>query len=209
MAEDLSGIDFSDVTLESVENDTLEDTPPPTRTRKERADKGVKRGPRADGSPTSTPRRSSHAKLINELTQPIAQVAMGLAFTSPTAAKVLIERGESTAKSLVAIAEKHPRMLAALQRVSQIGPATDLAQTFLMLIIALQMDLGRIPVEHPLANATGVAHLYMQTHIVEENADGSVSFPVFSPPPGFGTPSVTDPSHPRYSFTAKQGAGTI
>lgn len=212
MADEFPGIDFSDATFEQDGNEKSGDTTTteaPTRTRKPRSDKGVPRGSR---SGTTAPRRSTGtAKLAQDLADPIAKLAMGIAFQSPTAAAVLITRGDETAKALVAIAEKHPRMLAALQRVSQVGPASDLVQTGVMLVIALQLDMGRLQPSHPLASLTGVTALFEQTHAVEVQEDGSGQFAMFTPPPGFGDgpPGPDNPGHPFYSFRAGSGAQSL
>lgn len=212
MAEDgFPGINFADATFEADGEEKTGDTPStdaPAKTRRRRSDAGVPRGSR---STTAAPRKPASSKLAADIADPIAKLAMGLAFQSPTAAAVLITRGDETAKALVAIAEKHPRMLAALQRVSQVGPATDLVQTGVMLLIAVQMDMGRIPPDHPLASLTGVSQLFLQTHSVEPQEDGTNVFPVFTPPPGFGDgpPGPNNPGHPRYSFTAGRGAGSM
>jgi hypothetical protein len=134
-----------------------------------------------------------------------------MAMVSPTMSAVLVTRGENTAKAMVSIAEKHPKMLAALQRASQIGPATDLAQTVLMMLIGLQMDLGRIPPTHPLAALTGVAALYDELHpSTPDMGMPGGPYSVFEAPPGFGsTPNATDPTHPLFSFTAGVGASHL
>ncbi len=213
MADSFPGIDFSDATFETDGEEKSGDTTtadPPKRTRRQRSDAGVPRGPR-NGSGTTATRKTSTNKLAAELVDPIAKIAMGMAFTSPTAASVLITRGENTATALVAIAEKHPRMLAALQKASQIGPASDLVQTAVMLIIAVQVDLGRIDPQHPLAGVTGVTDLYAQSHPVEVQEDGTGAFGMFQPPPGFGDgpPGPNNPGHPFYSFQAGVGAGSL
>lgn len=210
MADDIPGVDFNSATFEPADEGLPDDAPERTRTRKKRSDAGVPRGSRS-GTTTRRPSASSNAKLIEELTDPIAKLAVALAFQSPTAAGVLVSRGEATAKALVTIAETRPRMLAALKRVSQVGPASELAQTGVMLFIAIQMDIGRIPPEHPLAIATGVASLYAQTHPVETLEDNTGIFGNFTPPPGFvdRPAGPTDPGHPLYSFTAGPGANSL
>lgn len=147
---------------------------------------------------------SKNAKLAEQLCDPIAKLATGLAFTMPTAAAVLIARGERTADALVAIAADHPRMLAALNKVAKVGPASDIAETLVMLFIAVNLDLGKLPPEHPIAVVTGVGKLYEQTH--PKTAEQTFNIPPppdapFKEPPGRVFP-LSDPRHPMYSFRA-------
>lgn len=181
---------------------TFEDAVPPpddapTRTRKPRADKGQPRGPRGG------PRASTRGKLATDLLDPLAKLAQGLAFVAPTVSAVIISRGEKVTTALVEIAKDHPKMMAALQRASQIGPASDLVEFGFMLFIAGAMDFGRIPPNHPLGMITGVTHLYHQTHQMPDTqptsgeSNDATSF-VVTPPP----PLMNDPRHPVYSFQA-------
>lgn len=181
---------------------TFEDAVPPpddapTRTRKPRADKGQPRGPRGG------PRASTRGKLATDLLDPLAKLAQGLAFVAPTVSAVIISRGEKVTTALVEIAKDHPKMMAALQRASQIGPASDLVEFGFMLFIAGAMDFGRIPPNHPLGMITGVTHLYHQTHQMpdtqstSDESNNGAGF-VMTPPP----PLMNDPRHPVYSFQA-------
>lgn len=180
---------------------TFEDAVPPpddapTRTRKPRADKGQPRGPRGG------PRASTRGKLATDLLDPLAKLAQGLAFVAPTVSAVIISRGEKVTTALVEIAKDHPKMMAALQRASQIGPASDLVEFGFMLFIAGAMDFGRIPPNHPLGMITGVTHYYHQTHPADSTpvpgGDSSEQGFITTPPP----PLMNDPRHPIYSFQA-------
>src|SRR5438093_51010 len=126
MAEEFPGLDLSSATFESVgdEKDTTEtvDDAPKPRTRRQRSDAGISRGSRAKGTTT---RRASTATVQKNIEDLFAKVAIAAAFTSPTAAAVLMERGEATSAALIAIAQNHPRMMAALSKASQVGPASD------------------------------------------------------------------------------------
>lgn len=168
-----------DIDIGAVELEQASDAP---KTRKPRADKGQARGPR----------RSSQ-KLANDLLNPWAKLAKTLMWGAPTVAAVMMDGGERTVDAIVSIASEHPRMLAALQKVSKIGPATDLADMALSIVVAAFLDFGRIPPEHPLATLSGVASLYYQVRQpVEEDTppepgNGYVMSvpPGFTPPPGF------------------------
>lgn len=179
---------------------TFEDAVPPpddapTRTRKPRADKGQPRGPRGG------PRASTRGKLATDLLDPLAKLAQGLAFIAPTVSAVIVSRGEKVTTALVEIAKDHPKMLAALQRASQIGPASDLVEFGFMVVIAGAMDFGRIPPNHPLGMITGVSHFYHMTHQTPDTPDESSNAGngfVVTPPP----PLMNDPRHPIFSFQA-------
>lgn len=139
-------------------NDAPEDEAP-TRTRKPRSDKGK---PRSTGGRPS--RASSLKKLADDLLEPWAMLAAGASMTMPTLAGVMISRGERTADAIVKIAEKHPRMLKALQKGAEMSAFSELAQTGLQMVIAAGMDFGRIPPDSPMGMMTGVSDIYAQTH---------------------------------------------
>lgn len=139
------------------------------------------------GQPPAPKKASKNDKLAEKLCDPIAKLAIPLSFTLPTVAAVLVTRGEATAVAIVALAADHPRMLAALEKVSKVGPATDLAETGIMLVIAASLDLGKLPREHPLAMLTGVGGLYDQTHPKPPTDNGQVFHAPF-PSPGVPQP---------------------
>ena len=142
-----------------------------------------KAGSTAATAPSSKAGKSRES-LTAKLCDPITKLATAVMFAAPTVACVLIERGESTARALVAIAEDHPRMLAALENVSKVGPITDLAETALCLLIAASLDTGRMPPEHPLAVVTGNSARYMKMH-PEKLTEQPAPFPPFPfPVPG-------------------------
>lgn len=180
-------------------------TPQLTETGRIKRKYGKRDGSTSKGTNTRAP---ANSRLAQELLDPLAKIAMALSFTAPTASAVLIERGEKTATALVGIAAGHPKMLAALQRATKVGPAADLVETAIMMAIAVSLDMGRIPPEHPLAGLTGVGALYQAVH--PEAAAAAPQMSDLGPPP-FASPSpdITDPHHPMYSFTAGNGAGSV
>lgn len=192
-----------------VDDDDSEPSDAPTKTRKPRSDAGVKRGPRGGGTVKVT-----NTKLATQLADPLAKVAMGIGFTMPTVAAVLVARGEATAQALVDVAAGHPKMLKALGRVSKVGPGTELVQTGIMIVVAAQIDVGRIPPDHPLAIPTGVNDLWAKMH--PQAAQQVTEMPNVNlvPPPGYGrTPAQgltpNDPRHPMYGFAAGVGAASV
>jgi hypothetical protein len=145
------------------------------RTRQPRSDKGVPR----------TPRAASNKALIEDLLVPYAIIAEGLSLVAPTAAAVLVDRGEKTVAALVKIGARHPAMLNAMRKASVLGPGSELATTVFYAIIAGALDIGRIPPEHPLSVNTGVGQLYMEMHPerFEPSTNGGQSMP-WPPPQG-------------------------
>lgn len=146
----------------------------PKRTRKPRSDKGQPRGTRAGGRPT---RASTSKRIADDLLQPWAVIAAGCSMTAPTVAGVMIERGEKTVDSIVKIAEKHPRMMKALQKASEVGAFAELFQTGLQMVIAAGMDFGRIPADSPIGVLTGVSDIFAATHppMPEQRPNGDMS----------------------------------
>ena len=150
--------------LPDFENATFEDNEEsPTRTRKPRSDKGKPRGPRGSGG-SRGPRAGTQKKIVDDLLVPYATLSAGLALTAPTAAGVLMARGEKTVEAVVSLAAGNPRMLAALQKAAKVGPATEILQTLLMVGVAGAMDFGRIPPDNPLAAVMGISEIYAQRH---------------------------------------------
>lgn len=214
MVEEFPGLDLDNATFEADggEKTTAEkpdDAPRRTRMRRERSDKGISRGART-GTATRSTKATTAAQLTKNMEDLFAKIAIVLSVQSPTAALVMVERGSANAQACVSIAQNHPRMMAALTRVSQIGPASDLIQSALMLGIALRLDSGAMSHENPLAKVTGVGAYWERIHMSESNSDDG-PFTQFSPPPGFGAASspITDPGNPLYSFAAGMGAGGL
>lgn len=141
---------FEGVDLDNVDYHT-QDTPQRT-TRKPRSDKGQ---PRTRG-------RVSNKQIAEDLLVPVAFIAQGLAVITPTGSAVLLKRSESMTQSLVSLAS--PKMLAALKKASKIGPGVDLGRGIVEFFIAMMLDLGRIPPEHPLAMVTHVTDIYLELH---------------------------------------------
>lgn len=181
-----------------------DDSDEPTRTRKQRSDKGKPRG--TGGRRTSA---SVHKQIADDLLVPYATFAAGFSMMAPTMAGVMMTRGEKTVDAVVKLAAKNPRMLAALKKASVVGPAFEIAETVLMMAVAGAMDFGRIPADHPLGMMTGVTNVYREMHPdfqmsgpdASHNAPGMADIPnsmPYVPPPSNGMsftgPPVTDPS---------------
>lgn len=170
----------------------------PQRTRRRRSDAGVKRGTTAA---TTRGRKPNTRKVVDNLLEPWALLAKSMAPKAPTGSAVMLHRGEVTCQALVDIAAKHPRMMKALESIGTIGPAAVLIQTSVEVFLAVQMDFGRIPVDHPMAYGLGLSQLYHQVHPVEPYPAYEEDTPTQTQPPAGFIPA-SDPRHPMYSWTA-------
>lgn len=147
------------------------------RQRKRRSDAGQ---PRSRATRTTAP--ISQTKLIEELLVPWASAAGLVAPACPTVATVMAAEGEETIKAFVTLAAQYPKFYAGLQKAAQIGPAAKVAQTFMMILVALMLDTRRISPDHPVAGVTGLAALTRSTH--PEWYDGAPPGPpLFHMPP--------------------------
>jgi len=148
---------------------------------------------------------------------PMAKLGAALSFSFPTAGAVIVARAEVTSKALVEFAQGHPRMLAALTRISKVGPATEVVHTIAMCMIAAQMDIGKLDPAHPMGQLTGVSSIHFEMRenmrkAQEQSQPDPGGFGDFNitPPPGWDEPvTVADPRHPMFSFTAGPGAGLL
>jgi hypothetical protein len=159
---DQDEIEFPSLAQASFEPNTPDGEEAP-KTRKRRSDAGQPRGPRGSTGPRA-PRTASTAKLETELLLPIATLAKALSFSLPTVAAVLVARGEATSKALVQYAQGHPKMLAALQSVSKVGPAGEIIETLAMILIAGSLDMQRMHPMHPIAQITGISAIFAEMH---------------------------------------------
>jgi hypothetical protein len=146
-------LDQSDVDeFPPFDPDSIEETPePPKRTRK----------PRDPNAPPRT-RVTANKKLAQELLKPTAMLAQAVGHMLPTVGAVIIARGEVTTNALVAFSETHPKMRKALQSISSVAPGADLVQTLAMIIIAVNIDIGRLDGDSPIATLTGVGAIHEQ-----------------------------------------------
>lgn len=185
---DLSAAELTDLPEGPTDGNPTKDGP--VRTRKERSDKGKPRGPRGSGTGGRPSGAAKSRALADDLLVPYAMMAAGLSMTAPTVAATLIKRGEKTVDALVKIAEKYPRMMKALQAGAKMGPAVELAETGVQVLIAAAVDFGRMPPEHPFAWNLGVTETYAETHPgwspnipPQPEPPNGAPFPFPTPPP--------------------------
>lgn len=159
---------FPDIDLSSA---SLEDTDTP-RTRKPRSDAGKPRG-----------RAASTKSLQEDLLVPWAMLASSVAMVAPTASAVLLKQGEQTVNAIIGIAKDHPKMMAALKKAGKMGPGVHIANTVLCTGIAVALDFGRIPPEHPLAVNLGVSDVYNEVRREPTEEELRQMQLQFGPPP--------------------------
>lgn len=146
--------------MSDVDFDALEQEFSSAETVEGEEDKSTKRTTRR----TYVPRKATKRKVAENLLTPWAQLAKGIAFMAPTVSAVLLSRGEKTVDALVDIASEHPRMMAALTKAAQVAPTVELIETGAQVVVALALDTGRMPSDHPVAVLTGVSELYDRVH---------------------------------------------
>lgn len=168
----------------------------------------------ADPNKPRAPRVTSTAKLAQELADPMAKLGHAVAFTLPTVGAVIVARGEVTTNALVKFAAGHPRMLAALKRVSSVGPASEIVETLAMCLIAAQLDIGKLDPAHPIARITGVSDIYAEIHgLLQQEAaqqDGGFGGFNIAPPPQYPGDGYNEDGtwQAPPSFSAGRGAAT-
>lgn len=175
VADELANLEVS-FTRGEPDVDPKDQEGPKGTARKRRSDAGQKRAPRQSGTVTQ-------AKLVEELLIPWASAAGLIAPAAPTVATVMAAEGEETIRAFVGIASQYPKFYAGLQRAAQIGPAAKVAQTFMMIMVALMLDTRRISPDHPVAGVTGLAALTRQTHPEWYDGQPSPGQPLFHMPP--------------------------
>lgn len=158
-------MDDVDVEFPPFEAAELDDVPaePEKKTRRRRSDAGQARGTRA-GTGSRAPRATTTKKLEEDLLVPIAMFSRGIAMALPTTGAVLLARGEQTSRAIVKFASSRPKMLEALKRGSEIGPTVEIVETLVMVVIAANLDLGRMDPANPIAQLTGVSGIYAEMH---------------------------------------------
>lgn len=158
--DDESVIEFPALDTVTLESGGAEEKP---RTRRRRSDAGVPRGTRS-GTNTRSTKTVNAKQLEQDLLGPIAKLGQAVSFSLPTVGAVLIARGEVTSKAIVSYAQGHPRMLEALAKIGQVGPASEVIETVAMCVIAANLDLRRMTPNHPVAVLTGVSQIHMDIY---------------------------------------------
>jgi hypothetical protein len=175
----------------------------------------IRRAGRKTQKSTTTVKASNLNSVRDDLVELFAFSAVSSAPLLPTVSLVITERGEMTADAIITIAKDKPKMLASIQRAAKFGPVVVLAQTGVHLFAAITLDVGRAPVDNPLAVMTGVSAKYHQTHPNTPRQAPTGPAPPFTGgsdavPPFIAKPhpdTLLHPEHARYSFSARPGPG--
>lgn len=143
-------LDETDEVPDYLAGMTLEDDEDakPKRTRR-------RRSPSVDDDGTPRTRQPRNAKLQEELLEGYVSLATDLATVMPTVSGVLIHRAERSVDGIVKLAQGHPRVMKALRTSAKFGHAADVLQTLFLVAVAAMIDMGRIPVDHPILDTLG------------------------------------------------------
>jgi hypothetical protein len=175
-----------------LDQDDLDEFPALDDIEPEEKPKRRTRQPRDPNAPKVT-RQSSDVKLAAELLEPLAMLGQAISFISPTGGAVIMARGEVTTAALVKFAKGHPKMRAALANISKVSPAAELVQTVAMVLIAVQIDFGKLEPNAPFAVLTGVTSIHTEmSGYMAEQEPGTIApdqvggqFENIKPPPMF------------------------
>lgn len=158
--------DILDVDLSTLE----EATETPKRTRKPRSDAGQPR--------TRTPKISL---LVEKLLIPWMTVSTITSGVLPLTGALLVDRAEPSCKAIVQLCQGNPKALAVLDKIGQFGPASELVQTGIFVLIAVAIETGRLPADFPIAQHTGITDLYDRIYSRPQPTEESNEY---GPPPG-------------------------
>lgn len=134
-----------------LEDDDTPEPPAGKRTRQRRA-------PRVrteDGEDVPRTRQPRNAQLQDDLLEAYVEFASGIGVAVPTVSGVLIVRAEKTVDGVISLASGHKRTMAALRKVAKVSKGGDVVQTLVLVMVAGMLDMGRIPLDHPILDNMG------------------------------------------------------
>lgn len=99
-------------------------------------------------------------KLKEDLASQFAKLGKGMASAMPVAGTVTVMRSANTADAMVELCKNNPKALKALYAAAQAVPALDLGEYVGMMVIAVQVDTGRMAPDHRAAELFGVTEVY-------------------------------------------------
>lgn len=155
----------------------------PTSAEQEKAAKEDKRPERDPIKMTGTAAEKRILKLQEELQEQADTLSVIMAFKLPVTSVYTAENSPKAIEALLSIAKKRPKMLDAMEKVSEGFDALAVGKFLLGLGVALQVDSGRMAPDSFPAVATGV------TAIIAEhfNEDGGTPNP--------NVTSMPEPAH--------------
>ncbi len=121
-----------------------------------------KRTTNTTGTGVRRGRKPRVSALVDQLLVPIATLSKILGMAVPMTAHVMQGQAHPMVTAAVALAAPHPKMMAALEKVAKVGPASDLATGLALIGLTLAVEIGRVPHTNPLARSLGITELYDQ-----------------------------------------------
>lgn len=196
----------------TVDDGAVDAATPITRTRRKRSDAGQARGPRDGTAPRRGP-KSNDTKLATDLAAPWLLIAGGVGASGfRTTSAVMTANTTDITEGAVKLSATRPKLRKALEASTTIGPAAKLVGTALGMIIATQIDLGRLELDSPLSVMLGVRDIHIEAYgepTPDVLPDNVVGMPDLKPPPRRTGPISRDPKHPMFAFQAGNGAATV
>lgn len=197
---------------EPAVDDVVEAATPITRTRRKRSDAGQARGPRDGTAPRRGP-KSNDTKLATDLAAPWLLMAQAVGASGfRTTSAVMTANTADITEGAVKLSATRPKLRKALEASTNIGPAAKLLGTAAGILIATQIDLGRMDLDSPLSVTLGVRDIHVQAYgepTPETMPDNVVGMPDLKPPPRRAGPMSKDPRHPMFAFQAGNGAASV
>ena len=121
----------------------------PGKAEKKPADKGPGR-PR--GNATERSMAEIQDAIQEKFDEAFAVISIGL----PVTGTYGVENSEKAVKALMSIAKRRPKLLGVLMKVADGADGIDIGRYFLGVVVALQVDMQRLPADSLPARVTGV-----------------------------------------------------
>lgn len=115
-------------------------------------------------SSTSVSRNRLEKEVAAELAATFMMASKGVGAMAPVTAVVMAQRAVATSDAIVSMCKNNPRAMAALQKASKAAPAMTIGETIGCLVIATQVDTGRMEPDHFICTLTEVDKAYTMVH---------------------------------------------
>jgi len=116
------------------------------------------------GRPRGSRSTAALKELEGDLTEFFGEVGLYMMGAAPTAGYITVEHSKRLGPAVVALVKDHPRLLKMAQRVSKVNSGAAVGKYAFTLLIALQVDFGRMAPDTILAERLGVTDAYNETH---------------------------------------------
>lgn len=147
---------------------------PPSSVRRGRAEssRSDSSGKSAEKKTPGRPRGSASERSIEEVSTAIEEkfaeffgyISIGLPVTGTYGA----ENSEKAVKALISIGKRRPAVMKALMKIADGADGMDIGKFAMGLVVAVQVDMQRLPGDVLIARATGVTAV-IEKYFVEEN----------------------------------------